>query len=37
MSHHYSGPDFGFRMGTPAWTSPIFMLSRSPGTLASQS
>jgi hypothetical protein len=35
MSHHSSGPDWGSPMGTPAWTSPICMPSRSQGTLAS--
>jgi hypothetical protein len=34
MSHHYSGPDWGFPHGTPAWTSPIGMPSRGQGTLA---
>ena len=35
MSHHYSGPDWGFPHWTPAWTSPICMPSRSQETLAS--
>jgi len=37
MSHHYSGPDFGFPTGTPASISPICMPFPSLGTQASRS
>ena len=37
MSHHYSGPDWGFPMGTLAWILPTCMPSQNPGTVANQS
>jgi hypothetical protein len=38
MSHHYSGPEtLDFPTATPAWISPICMLSRSLGMLVSRS